>query len=70
MNQQVKAIEIKGVALENFKNNMANDLFGMTKAEAQAQELCISCKKTCHELLLLGCGCEGVSDIWTVWPMF
>ena len=42
---EVQALLFKGPALENLKSNLAKDLFGMTKEEALAQELCISCKQ-------------------------
>ena len=42
---EVQAVVFKGDALKNLKSNLAKDLFGMTKEEALAQELCISCKQ-------------------------
>jgi hypothetical protein len=33
------------VTLNDLKNQMAKECFGMTKAEAHAQQICISCQK-------------------------
>jgi len=34
------------VSLQQFKDDLAHPIYGMTKAEAHAKGVCISCKKT------------------------
>ena len=42
---KVQVVEFKGPALENLKDNLSKNLFGMTKAEAHAKNICIQCQE-------------------------
>lgn len=42
---EVQVVSYEGEALAALKNDMANDLFGMTKAEALKSGICIQCKE-------------------------
>jgi len=42
---EVQVVSYEGEALSALKDDMANDLFGMTKAEAVKKGVCIQCKQ-------------------------
>ena len=42
---EVQVVSYEGEALSALKDDMANDLFGMTKAEAIKKGVCIDCKQ-------------------------
>ena len=41
----VNTLVLAGDVLQDFKDNLAKELFSMTTAEAHEKEVCIDCKK-------------------------